>query len=274
MDHETAILIAERYVHLRMGERALKALESARLNDARTWLWRANALHSLGRDEESAAAARLGLEFDPQSPYLHVAVAIAEMARKLYPEAEAAAREAVRLDPEYAQAHSVLALILSATRRPMGAAKTLRQARSLEPQDTAVRIFDVLLMLQRREILAADAEARAILADEPDNSAAHWIRGMSLWTSGRCRAAAKHFQEAATLDPGDTLCVRCARIANHWLLWPLRMTMPAARGIAVIAWSITLMIGLDSSEWRPFWYSVALLLYIVAGMISVYRPLR
>jgi predicted Zn-dependent protease len=81
LDPHRALFLGETYVRLKRAERALQVLEHASAEDAFTWLWRSNALNDLHRDEEAVECAHRGLALDPESPYLHLVLARAEIAR-------------------------------------------------------------------------------------------------------------------------------------------------------------------------------------------------
>jgi hypothetical protein len=94
---------------------------------------------------------------------------------------------------------------------------------------------------------------------------------MSCATRGRLGDAARHFREAAARDPVNTAYTRGARIANHWLLWPLRIAGPAAGWTTWMLFVITLAVALVAGgrAWEVFSYALAVGLYVLAGYLAV-----
>lgn len=271
MDHDRALFLGETYVRMRRGQRALEVLARADNEDARTWLWRANALHTLERDEESAECAKRGLAIDPDSPYLYHALALAEFHRQRLEEADAATEAALRIVPEYAEVLALRSLILEYRGRPVAASRVSRQAAEHAPEDKSVRGAAMILALNRRETEAADALSSAILTDAPDDAGAHFLRALSCASRSRLDQAARHYREAAMREPENAAYTRAARISNHWLLWPLRVTSPFGVELASPLLSIALVTAFVAGgrAWDFFWYAVAYYLYGFAGFLAV-----
>lgn len=269
MKHEAAILLAEHYVRLHMGARALEVLaEHALPDEARTWLWRANAHHELAQFDEAIGCAMQGLELAPEMSFLHVAIARAHLAAGRAAEAESPAREALRLAAHDAEAHSLLALILAATGRRGSAAKSSRYARELAPGAESVGLVEAFLAMQRGDKWEAHKLTGELLKAAPDSAAIHWLRGKSFSVRGEYRAAARHYRTAAELDPGNRTFAAAARVSNHWLLWPFVMSAPLGCALAGPLFILFANIWHDTGETRPVFYLLAWVFYQAAAGIA------
>ena len=113
----------------------------------------------------------------------------------------------------------------------MGSQGQLVKARSLielagriDPDNESVTEVRALLAYLAGDDKQARRHAEKLLADDPEASGAHLLRGLVLAEQGRLGAARAHFETAATYDPADKSIVDAAheaRWATHPLLLPL-----------------------------------------------------
>ena len=267
MEQWKAIELARRYVLLERGERALEALKHASPESAETWLWRANALHLVARYDEAIEAARRGLAIDAESPYLHHALARAELALSHFGDAEAAILDSLRLDPEDPDALALHALILIATGRRAAGRTVASQAVALAPEARGARLAEAWAVLGSRAENGDDL-TRELLRAEPEGAEEHWLRAIAHVRLARFGEAARHYERAAALKPDNEHFVRAAHIARHWAFWPLRMTAPYSLWIVWTLLVILAALGfLGMPVWTSVGYCVAFLLYAVVAMM-------
>jgi len=268
VDHAQAIMLAERYVHLKRGARALDALKHASPELAVTWLWRANAFHQLQRYEEALESARHGLALEAENGYLHHAMARSFFMSSRFVEAEQAIVEALRLHPENAEAHAVHAMILAGTGKSEVAEKVIERAAHLGPELRGVRNARAFLTMNSSN---AEELTRDLLQAEPEGAQEHWLRGVALVQSGRLREVADHFTRAAALEPDNPMFVKAARISRHWIFWPLRVTSPFSIWLAWYTLPITFVVAMfvSGEAWKLFWYSVAYVLYTYTAILAM-----
>lgn len=263
MDHEKALWLAEEYVGLDRGERALEVLQHASQTEPLTWLWRSNALYALGRYAEASEAARTGLKIDAESSYLFHALARAESALGNAPAAQAAIEESLRLNPDSASALAQHAAILARRKKKDAATKVLARAAELAPEDRSVRILQAMVTPHDPE--AIFRMSRELLEQYPDGALEHWWHGHVLLRRFRMRRAADHFARAVALEPQNQAYARVARVARHWFFWPLRITSPALTVIATSAWLVLLLFRL----WPAFWATTAWIAYWIGYLMAI-----
>lgn len=276
MTHDRALMLAEAYVRMRRGARALEVLQDASPEEARTWLRRANALHLLERYEEAVAAARTGLSIDAEDSYLYAALGRAEFALLHLEEAEQALRESLRLNPYEAETHSALAVLLLSMNRLAEANQVSGQAVQLAAAHPPVRGMDIYVRLASGNSETADELSAELLADAPDDPIAHYCRGMTRAQRGDVRGAARHYREAARLQPDNRALVKAARISHHWIFWPLRLLSPIAWQLGTVALSLSfLYVFFFNGPWTYTWYAVAYLVYVFIAMVAlIVLPMR
>lgn len=265
MTPEQALYLAETYVRLDRGERALEFAASARDDDPRTWLWRGWALALLGRHEEADAAVRRGLALAPEDATLHRLRGYVALMQLRMDEAEDAAREAIRLDPENAEYRSFLALLFGSTRRKDAAATLMAQAHALAPAEPNVLYMGAFIAMQRNDPKEAERLSLQLLTEAPEFAGAHWVRGLVLVVNNAPRKALVHFREAVRLQPGNATFVRSARRTGHPLLALWRLTAPAGQSAAIAI----AFIAFHTGWWDLFAFGLLLFIYMFVAPLSV-----
>lgn len=269
MDHLKAIQLARQYVLLERGERALEVLKHASPEFAETWLWRANAMHQLSRHEEAIESAHRGLAIEPESSYLHDAVARAKLMLGHFLEAEAAILESLRLNPEEPEALATHAAILGRRGKRQAASKVIRRAEELAPELRSVRLIRAMLTAPLDDEAAIRISGE-LLEAEPEGAAEHWLHATNLVRRGRLRNAADHFARAAALDPANAMFADAARVSCHWFFWPLRVTSPI---LFWLAWYSILPLLMFAASfggvlWTALWGAVAWSSYALIYLLA------
>ena len=146
------------------------------------------------------AAARKALELDESLAEAHRALAIVQMQRWHWAEAERGFRRAIDLDPSYAAARRSLAQYLNFFERHDEAVAEARRAETLDPFSylSAERVGQVLFNARRYDE-AIVAYRRAIELD-PQQSGAHWWLGIVHAEKGQFDEAVREHEEALALS--------------------------------------------------------------------------
>jgi TolB-like protein/Flp pilus assembly protein TadD len=145
------------------------------------------------------AAARKGLELDPELVEARVLLANALQKDWSWAEAEAEYRRAIELSPSNARAHAGLADWLLCQGRTAEALSSARLAQELDP--LALHGIQIgWILYQARRYDEAIQELRTVLAVEPDNPSAVWFLGFGLIGAERYDEAIATLERAASLS--------------------------------------------------------------------------
>jgi tetratricopeptide (TPR) repeat protein len=227
LERERPLELARHYLDIGRPERALEALGRADvdLEDPEIWALRAHAQLELRHGMEAADAAREGLARDPEDISVLETLALAELGLARYDEADRTIQRALELWPDHPGLLAQRALILARAKRNAEARKLIDEAVRLDPYDA-----HLLRIRAQVDVLSEDRERAqqsvdALLAVAPDDSLGLALRGSLVAGDKQWHAAARHFEEAARLDPTDENIAHAAResrVMTHPLLAPVR----------------------------------------------------
>jgi Tfp pilus assembly protein PilF len=204
---------------------ALARASSDEIESAEYWTIRAGALSDLRRYEASRDAARRGLERNPEDIDLLEAYAVAELNMGITGIALKVLEKALELSPAnpVLLAHRALAC---ARREDFAEAEAaIEEALRIAPEHQHVlrtRAQIALLANDRRAKLYIDD----LLRSDPEDRIAHVMRASVAGERKHFVSAARAWEEAARLDPGDdevAAIAREARVTAHPLLAPARL---------------------------------------------------
>ncbi len=145
---EALLGLAEAQVDAGNSQAAIATLRQVNPSDkGEAWSRLGQAYVRLGIIDQAQAALKKSLEYDPEIPETHYALAAVYL-RQNHPDlAEASYREAIRLQPDYSAAHSNLAIFLYQTRRPVEARQHFETAIRYNP-GYALGHYNYALMLR------------------------------------------------------------------------------------------------------------------------------
>ena len=166
-----------------------------------------------------------GLAREPDDVSVLETLALAELGLARYDEADRTILRALELWPDHPGLLGQRALILARAKRNREARELIDEAVRLAPDEP-----HLLRIRAQVDVLAKDRERAkrsvdALLAVEPEDSLGLALRGSLVSDDKRWHEAARHFEEAARLDPTDENIAEAAResrIMTHPLLAPVR----------------------------------------------------
>jgi Flp pilus assembly protein TadD len=273
-----ALHLARHYLDSDRGQAALDALERATSDELETseyWAIRSQALVDLGRYDDSAKAARRGLNQAPEDIELLDLLAISELQRGFSKLADEALAKALALSPEHPVLLAHRALLLADRGDFEGAKAAIAQAVQIAPEWQSV-----LRIRAQVAILGSDKRAgeyvEELLRLDPNDRVAHALRGSLASEQKSFVAASRAFNEAARLNPGDAELVdvaREARVHAHPVLAPARAVWRFGRWRSYLLY-LTLVIllaaaGLESLRrvLVAIWLVIAFLTWFGPGLI-------
>ena len=229
-------------------DQALAALERVTGSELETeefWSLRARALYRLRRWHDAIETARTGLERNPGGFELLEVLALAQLEGGKKKRALETIDSAIAEYPESAILHSHRGLILA-----RGARKSFRLAsfkKAREAVDEALRLDPHCEAAHRvrAQIAVLSGKRRAndygseVLARDPDDERAHVLAGSARAQRGDIAGAARHYVEAARLDPSDPSMAWIGRRGLAWQGWfaaPMRFAHRLTRGRFQIVW--------------------------------------
>lgn len=251
------------------ANRALEILRRTRpSDDLAYWSCRAWCHRLLGDWPAAEDAARRGLELAPDYPGLLVVYADAARERDDLAAAERALLAALRLVPDDPVVLARYAVVLASAGNTSKARRVLDRAESTSPADRAVIRARALVAFVDGDDRRSEADARRLVADDPQDDSAHFVLAVALCERRRYDGAAARFRSAAALDPGDADYVEAARelrYLRHPLLVPLR---PIQRFGLAGSW-FALVMGFLAAQLTGLW-PVALVIAAVWLVVCVY----
>lgn len=223
-----ALALAEHWLERARPDRALDALSRVTGEEAvspRAFRIRALAHHLADEDQAAVDVARSGLaSHGPDLGLLGIlAQALADLGRTA--EAERACLDGLSLDPQSVWLLCVYAKLCGLAGQHDKARQLLERAAAQEPDARSVVHTRAVLAIARGDQAEAQRIIAAMLAADPDDAGAHALRGLAASQRGDATTAYAGFRAAAAGNPQNRHMVDAARklrVANHWLLWPLR----------------------------------------------------
>ena len=244
---ENSLGLALHYLQIDQPQRALDTLDRAQtlVDASEYWRLRAAALVDLDEAGEAVNAAARGLQIEPDDLGLLIVHALAQIGVGDLAAAERSLLAALRIDPENATLLAQYAILVARAGQLDKAARLLNEAERVDPlNDEAVTARGFLAYLSGDDA-AAVRHAEDLLAENPEAAAGHLLRGAVLVERGSARAARRHLDAAARMDPANTNIVNAARQtrwATHPLMWPL---IPIHRFGAMKVWfAYLVLVGL------------------------------
>jgi len=254
------LLLARHDLSRSRPDRALARLATvtgAELEAPEFWSLRAQALFDLRRWDEAVAAARTGLEREPDDVELLDLIAVSELERGRKKQAQKAIDAAIALHPEAAVLHAHRGLILarSAQRsfRPTSYKKArlaVDQALRLDPDSEhalSVRAHIAVLSGER----GAGEYAAELLARDPENEHAHVVAGAARERRGDASSALGHYEEAARLDPSDPDLAwlgRHSRVLRGRFAAPMLFAHRLTRGYFSLVWVFVALASFSANQ--------------------------
>jgi protein O-GlcNAc transferase len=162
----------------------------------------AQALQSLERWPEAAAALRRALELEPDSFETRLDLGVALQRGGEQAAAAVAYRAALAQKSDDPRALGNLGAVLQEMGELDEATRHLESAARLEPNAASHAINLAIVFHRRRDFASAESILRAVLAREPDNTDAAFNLGNALRGLGRPREAIELYRRAAASRPG------------------------------------------------------------------------
>ncbi len=221
------LALAERYVDIDQPERALAALDrldGSALEDPEPWRLRAAALALLERHEESADAARRGLELDPDDVGLLALLGLARSRLGDPAGAEEALLAALRLQSDRPDLLCQYAMVVARDGQLDKAQHLVDRAAAGDPEAPEVLRTRTGLAYLRGDRRGTREHSRELLAYDPLDAGGHAMLGLDAYERGDKGRALGHFETAARQDLEDEDMVGAARemrLATHPLMLPL-----------------------------------------------------
>jgi len=228
---ETNLLHLAEHLHSIGKEKAaldaLARASSDEIESAKYWAIRVWVLAGLRRYEASHEVAQRGLERNPDDIELLDAFAVAELNLGFPGRALKALDKALRLSPANPILLTHRALALAHRRDFEEAEVAIGEALRIAPE-----YWPVLQTRAQIAVLANDRRANRYIDDllrvDPENRIGHVLRGRVAAKRKHFVSAARAWEEAARLHPGDdtvAAAAREARVRAHPLLAPARLLL-------------------------------------------------
>ncbi|HEX6787878.1 MAG TPA: tetratricopeptide repeat protein [Gaiellaceae bacterium] len=223
---EDRLALAEHYLEIAQPQRALDVLGrgDGLLEDGHYWALRCAALIDLDRDRDAVSAAEAGLQLDPEDTILLRLHARAAGNTGDLALAERSLLSALAQDSDQPQLLAEYAILLARGGQVDKASRVLDEAERLDPLDGRVVSARGIIAYLRGDDSTTKKRAEQLLAHDPEARPGHLLRGAVLSSRGSARAARRHYEAAARLDPTDARVVEAAHAARrvaHPVLWPI-----------------------------------------------------
>ncbi len=220
----------------------------------------AHCYSALQRYPESEAEAAAAIALEPDSAYVHYAMARVQESRNDPVRALASIREAVRLDPKDADCLAMLAAILLDLKRTNEALGAAEAALAEDPAHVAANNVRAMALVALGRRAEAGATLDAALAREPENSWTHANRGWGHLHEGDPQSALRHFREAMRLDPDNDWArrgiVEAVKARNpvyalmlRYTLWMQAQSGRMQWGLVVGAWLAFRVVGVVGARY-------------------------
>lgn len=220
--------VALLYLDTDKPQRALEVLENPSTDQIEKpifWRIRGQAHYDLGQLSQARDAIAKGLARAPEDPSLLYLLSLCEEKKGDVAAAEQAILAALRQQPENASFLCRYALLLAEGNQMAKAERLLQRAKEYEPESPSVLRTESVLAYLSGDDQRAVRLSQESLQEDPESPISRHLLGALLIEQGQVHAANRHLKAAARLDPSDSDVVDAARtskLANHWLLWPMR----------------------------------------------------
>jgi tetratricopeptide (TPR) repeat protein len=240
-------------------DRAFTSLEKvtgAELDSHEFWSVRGSSLLRLHRWDDAVAAARAGLEHEPDSVELLEVLALAYSELRDKAQALEAIETAISLYPDAAVLHAHKALILARNAQNAIGFASYRRARAAAEQALRLDPNSVAAIQARAHVALLSGERRAhkfgarLLSLDPESEDAHLILGSALTNRGRVSEGRDHYFAAARLDPQNLDAAHLAhrtRALRHPAAFVLRLLWragPLPVLVTILVVVVVLLVGL------------------------------
>jgi len=191
-------------------QRVIRPIDAPNIvRDART-LGRLKSLNAsyyflLGENltEPSALAAlERAKELDPDSSYLHLALAKKYLALNRPVEALAYAQKSLELDAKDKEAKMLVANLFASTKRVPEARTLLGELIREFPDDDEILVYSVVLEIEDKNAARAMVLLKNFLTRNVDSEIAHFYLGRIEQEEGKIKDAINHFEKAVAIRPG------------------------------------------------------------------------
>jgi tetratricopeptide (TPR) repeat protein len=265
-------------------DEALAALERAtgpELESEQFWSLRTRALYQLRRWDDAIETAQTGLELNPDDFELLDLLALGQLERGKKKRALATIDAAIALYPENAVLHAHRGLILARAARRSFRLASFKKARAavedalrLDPDcEAAHRVRAQIALLSRDR--GATEYGSELLSLDPDDERAHAVAGVAHAHRGDIAGAARHYVEAARLNPSNPSMAWLGRRGRAWQGWfaaPMRLAHRLSRGRFRIVWVFVVLVSLGLHQ--PWLTAAVVVFWCYTWAVSLYLRTR
>ncbi len=167
---------------------------------ASTHALRSLCLTEIGKFPEAEAAARHGIELQPDYAFSFYVLSRALQARKDHPGAYSAIEAAIELDPDSDDYWLQKATVQFALYRWKEAIASTDAALAIDAENTGAMLLRSHALHALGRTAGAEAMSRAALEIDPDLAMGHFEQGWALLRLGQPRLAEERFLEALRID--------------------------------------------------------------------------
>ena len=160
----------------------------------------ANALIRSDRPQQALESARTALSKDPSSAFAHWIMAAVQLDRGQLAEAEQAIRSAIELEPDDADNYGLLARIHYERQNYDATLKAAEAGLELDASNDLCLTFRSRALMGLGHKAEARRDADTLLADDPNDTWNHCLRGDQLLAEGDHEVARRHYLEALRID--------------------------------------------------------------------------
>lgn len=223
------LLAAYHYLEQHEPERALALLDGVArpdLEDENFWFLYGQAFYDLARYREAADMAQAGLVRAPDSTMLLYLACNCQAALGDLAAAERAILAALKLMPEDAGLLCRYAILVAQAGQLEKASRLLAEAERSAPTHPHLTQARMIISYLSGDNAHTIETGKRMLREDPDNMFGHYMLASSLIGQGRVKEADKHLRQVAgdnADDPHIAEALHELRVAQHWLLWPMRL---------------------------------------------------
>lgn len=284
MDAAGPLVLARHDLARGRPDQALAALERVtgpELESEEFWSLRARALYGLRRWDDAIETAQNGLERNPDDFELLDVLALAQLEGGKKKRALATVDTALARYPESAVLHAHRGLILARSARKSFRLASYRKARAavdealrLDPHSPAALRVRALIAGLSRDPRASDYGTE-VLSQDPDDERAHVVAGVARARRGDIAGAARHYVEAARLDPSDAQLAWVGRRGRAWqgrFVAPMRLAHRLTRGRLQVVWVFVVLVSFGLHQ--PWLTAAVLVFWAYTWAVTLYLRMR